>query len=190
MLLYSGDQWDPKTGAPLSTLFKFIIFQGRGHRVCAVVMRTGFCTVKGNLVRSIMFPAPVDFKFENDSYKFIGILSIIAVFGFIYTCTVQVKTLGFLINIQWGSEIRMCPDFEWSTLSGFRMAISLDCFIYNNNLFFKNTMVQAKPFEIRTFWTPFCKSKFFFYKTVQASLAIRKPNFLDAILSKSSVFEW
>ena len=45
-----------------------------------------------------MFPAPVDFKFENDSYKFIGILSIIAVFGFIYTCTVQVKTLSLLIN--------------------------------------------------------------------------------------------
>jgi len=33
-----------------------------------------------------MFPAPVDFKFENDSYKFVGLLSLIASIGFIYTC--------------------------------------------------------------------------------------------------------
>ena len=67
----------------------FDLFQTRnyaGHRVLAVVMRTGFCTVKGKLVRSIMFPAPVDFKFEKDSYKFVGLLAIIAGIGFIYTC--------------------------------------------------------------------------------------------------------
>ena len=33
-----------------------------------------------------MFPAPVDFKFEKDSYKFVGLLTIIAGTGFIYTC--------------------------------------------------------------------------------------------------------
>ena len=52
----------------------------------AVVTRTGFCTTKGNLVRSIMYPAPVDFKFEEDSYKFVGFLTLVASIGFGYTC--------------------------------------------------------------------------------------------------------
>ena len=48
------------------------------NHVLAVVIRTGFATTKGNLVRSIMYPAPVDFKFEEDSYKFVGFLTLIA----------------------------------------------------------------------------------------------------------------
>ena len=55
-------------------------------QVFAVVIRTGFTTTKGNLVRSIMFPAPVDFKFEEDSYKFVGFLTLLAGIGFGYTC--------------------------------------------------------------------------------------------------------
>ena len=54
--------------------------------VLAVVTRTGFCTTKGNLVRSIMYPAPMDFKFEEDSYKFVGFLTLVASIGFGYTC--------------------------------------------------------------------------------------------------------
>ena len=50
------------------------------------MIRTGFATTKGNLVRSIMYPAPVDFKFEEDSYKFVGFLTLIAGIGFGYTC--------------------------------------------------------------------------------------------------------
>ena len=38
-----------------------------GAKVRAVVMRTGFQTAKGELVRSIMFPKPVDFKFNRKS---------------------------------------------------------------------------------------------------------------------------
>lgn len=37
-----------------------------GARVRAVVVRTGFQTAKGELVRSIMFPKPVDFKFNRE----------------------------------------------------------------------------------------------------------------------------
>ena len=33
-----------------------------------------------------MYPAPVDFEFEEDSYRFIGFLTAIAGAGFIYTC--------------------------------------------------------------------------------------------------------
>ncbi|KAK7085699.1 hypothetical protein SK128_009333, partial [Halocaridina rubra] len=56
-----------------------------GERVLAVVVRTGFLTNKGSLVRSIMYPPPVDFKFQQDSYKFVGVLAGIASIGFIYT---------------------------------------------------------------------------------------------------------
>nr|CAI5860822.1 unnamed protein product [Callosobruchus analis] len=54
-------------------------------KVLAVVIRTGYLTAKGELVRSILYPPPADFKFERDSYKFIGILSAIGIMGVIYT---------------------------------------------------------------------------------------------------------
>lgn len=50
-----------------------------------MVIRTGFNTSKGGLVRSIMYPPPVDFKFEQDSYKFVELLACIASIGVIYT---------------------------------------------------------------------------------------------------------
>ncbi|XP_033230085.1 probable cation-transporting ATPase 13A3 isoform X2 [Belonocnema kinseyi] len=55
------------------------------ERVLAVVIRTGFNTSKGGLVRSILYPPPVDFKFEQDSYKFVEMLACIASMGVIYT---------------------------------------------------------------------------------------------------------
>lgn len=61
-----------------------------GELVRAVVVRTGFGTNKGALVRSIMYPPPVDFKFQQDSYKFILVLVVIASFGFIYTVITKV----------------------------------------------------------------------------------------------------
>ena len=38
------------------------------------------------MVRSILYPCPVDFKFERDSYKFVGFLTFCALIGFTYTC--------------------------------------------------------------------------------------------------------
>lgn len=55
------------------------------EKVHAVVIRTGFLTAKGSLVRSILYPPPADFKFDQDSYKFIWVLATIGVVGFIYT---------------------------------------------------------------------------------------------------------
>ncbi|XP_056003243.1 polyamine-transporting ATPase 13A3-like isoform X2 [Ostrea edulis] len=65
-------------------------FYGSQH-VKAVVLRTGFSTAKGELVRSIMFPKPVDFKFNRDTYIFVGILAAIAGVGFIYTVVLMVQ---------------------------------------------------------------------------------------------------
>lgn len=60
------------------------------EQVTAVVIRTGYSTSKGDLVRSILYPPPVDFQFEKDSYKFIIILALIATVGMVYTLTKMV----------------------------------------------------------------------------------------------------
>jgi len=51
----------------------------------------GFSTSKGELVRSILFPKPVDFKFSQDGMKFVGCLAIIAVIGMLYTLVLMVS---------------------------------------------------------------------------------------------------
>ena len=56
--------------------------------VLAVVVRTSFLTSKGGMVRSILFPKPLNIKFYWDSIKFILILAVLAVLSFIYTILV------------------------------------------------------------------------------------------------------
>ena len=53
--------------------------------VLATVAQTGFNTMKGQLVRSILFPKNNAFQFYKDSLKFIGAMSCIAVLGFIWS---------------------------------------------------------------------------------------------------------
>ena len=52
--------------------------------VLAMVVRIGFTTAKGELIRSIMFPRPMDFKFYRDSMRFIGLLFVVAACGMAY----------------------------------------------------------------------------------------------------------
>ncbi|XP_048250053.1 polyamine-transporting ATPase 13A3-like isoform X2 [Haliotis rufescens] len=61
------------------------------QKVKAVVVRTGFMTAKGELVRAILYPKPVDFKFNRDTYYFVGVLAFIASLGFIYTVILMVQ---------------------------------------------------------------------------------------------------
>ncbi|KAJ1965508.1 hypothetical protein GGI12_000730, partial [Dipsacomyces acuminosporus] len=56
---------------------------GMPARATAMALRTGFNTTKGALIRSILFPRPNKFKFYEDSFKFICVLAIIAVIGFV-----------------------------------------------------------------------------------------------------------
>uniref|UniRef100_A0A8C5IRK7 Polyamine-transporting ATPase 13A3 n=1 Tax=Junco hyemalis TaxID=40217 RepID=A0A8C5IRK7_JUNHY len=56
-----------------------------GELVKALVVRTGFSTAKGQLVRSILYPKPTDFKLYRDAYLFLLSLVVVAGFGFLYT---------------------------------------------------------------------------------------------------------
>ncbi|KFZ47551.1 putative cation-transporting ATPase 13A2, partial [Antrostomus carolinensis] len=62
-----------------------------GSDVLAVVTRTGFCTAKGDLISSILYPKPVSFKFYKDAVKFILFLAILAFIGTLYSILILVK---------------------------------------------------------------------------------------------------
>lgn len=55
-----------------------------GKPTMLLVTNTGFHTTKGNLIQSILFPRPNNFRFYRDSMIFIGIIAFIASFGFIF----------------------------------------------------------------------------------------------------------
>lgn len=66
-------------------------------KVRAVIIRTGYQTAKGELVRSIMFPKPVDFKLNRHIHQFVGCLAFLALIGFIYTVVLKSQR-GVKIN--------------------------------------------------------------------------------------------
>ncbi|PLB51778.1 hypothetical protein P170DRAFT_443914 [Aspergillus steynii IBT 23096] len=49
----------------------------------AIVVRTGFLTTKGALVRSMLFPKPSGFKFYRDSFRYISVMGVVALLGFV-----------------------------------------------------------------------------------------------------------
>ena len=70
---------------------KYVLFGGTkvvqkralsGRKVLAVVYQTGFKTVKGNLIRKILFPKEEDESFTRDSVKYIIFMCIMCIVGF------------------------------------------------------------------------------------------------------------
>ena len=66
------------------------VLQTRGF-ARAMIIRTGFATAKGQLVRAILFPKPTKFKFFRDSMRFILVLAIVGFLGFIYSIIVNLR---------------------------------------------------------------------------------------------------
>ena len=56
-----------------------------------MVIRTSYVTTKGNLVRDILYPRPNKFKFYQDSLKFIFVMGLIAVIGFLFTLPIMIS---------------------------------------------------------------------------------------------------
>ena len=49
----------------------------------ALVIRGGFNTTKGNLIRSMLFPKPNGFKFYSDSFRYIRVMAMVALVGIV-----------------------------------------------------------------------------------------------------------
>ncbi|XP_071110416.1 polyamine-transporting ATPase 13A3-like isoform X1 [Haliotis cracherodii] len=60
-------------------------------KVLAVVVRTGFNTAKGELVRAILYPKPLGFKFYQDAMRFILFLAVVASLGMIYSIIIETQ---------------------------------------------------------------------------------------------------
>ncbi|CAM4910631.1 unnamed protein product [Rotaria socialis] len=78
---------------------RFILFSGTSviqtryygaGDVRAMVLRTAFGTAKGELVRSILYPKPVDFKFNTDTYRYVGGMALIAFGGMIFSMVLRI----------------------------------------------------------------------------------------------------
>ena len=65
---------------------KVIQARNSGGQSCmALVVRTGFVTTKGSLVRDILYPKPVNFKFYRESIYFVFAMALVALIGFAST---------------------------------------------------------------------------------------------------------
>ena len=59
--------------------------------VIALVYSTGFNTVKGNLIRSILYPVEMDSKFAQESVKFMFFMAALCLVGFLSVLPVKIK---------------------------------------------------------------------------------------------------
>ncbi|XP_077204101.1 putative cation-transporting ATPase 13A4 isoform X2 [Paroedura picta] len=83
------------------------IIQAKGdgwEQAKAVVLRTGFNTAKGDLVRSILYPKPMNFRLYRDAIRFLMFLIGIAGIGMVYTVCV------FVLNGEAGEVVKKALD--------------------------------------------------------------------------------
>lgn len=56
-------------------------YDPKGREVQALVIRTGYVTMKGALVRDILYPKPTKFTFERDAMVFVVGMALLAIVG-------------------------------------------------------------------------------------------------------------
>ncbi|KAJ8257722.1 hypothetical protein GJAV_G00188980 [Gymnothorax javanicus] len=66
--------------------------QQGGTGALAVITCTGFFTAKGDLISSILYPQPLNFRFYRDAVKFLIILAAFALMGTVYSLVILSQT--------------------------------------------------------------------------------------------------
>lgn len=64
-----------------------------------LVISTGFLTTKGSLVRDILYPREIKFKFYQDGMKFVAIMALISILGFLCTLPIMIRNGTSLANM-------------------------------------------------------------------------------------------
>jgi len=64
----------------------------KDEKVYALVRSTGFLTTKGSLVRDILYPKEINFKFYADAMKFVFFMAAMAIVGFGLTVPLMIKS--------------------------------------------------------------------------------------------------
>lgn len=83
-LPYTHDVYNPDEDRRYTVYSGTEVIQARcavNSKVCALVVRTGFASVKGSLVRYILCPKQSKFKFYSDSYKYIAVMFCMSFIG-------------------------------------------------------------------------------------------------------------
>ena len=91
-----AEKYDPEDDmSKKTTLFSGTkVIQARsmgGQPVYALVIRTGFITIKGTLVRDILFPKPTKFKFYRDSLVWVACMALVAILGYCLVIPTLIK---------------------------------------------------------------------------------------------------
>lgn len=86
-----ADVYNPLSDSKYTLYGGTKVIQNRNGPVIGLVIRTGFLTYKGTLVRDILYPKPNNFSFYRDSLWFIFVMGLIAIIGFCFTLPAMIS---------------------------------------------------------------------------------------------------